>query len=54
MKRGERTYCDGCHEEVAPKDPSQLNYGKVHYHVRCYIKKRQQWETEDRVQQEAI
>lgn len=38
MKREDGVYCNKCHTLIAPKDPSQLNYGKVDYHGECMVK----------------
>lgn len=42
VKRNNEKYCDKCHLIIAPKDPSQINYGNVDYYGGCYVKHRKE------------
>lgn len=44
MKKEDGVFCDRCNILIAPKDPSQLNYGKVDYHGPCYLSHRRKQE----------
>jgi hypothetical protein len=47
MKRAEGTFCDSpaCptpDTPIHPRDPSLINYGRVHYHAPCYLARRKE------------
>lgn len=50
-------YCDfiRCHLVIAPKDPSQLNYGNFDFHGACFLalQREQKAESQPRLQRTA-